>query len=85
MLLMVSFLRQLHFLLCNLLWKVLGLFCVNFSRNILVTQTENYLKSCHYNASHQTDRYCPVFTLGTIINATNTDYNKIALQVRFAL
>ena len=59
--------------------------CVVCRRNILETQNATYLKSCHYNSQSDVDRLCPIFTLGDIVNETqsspNDTYRTIALHV----
>ncbi|XP_038059541.1 P2X purinoceptor 4-like [Patiria miniata] len=45
-------------------------------RNILESSNTSYLKGCMYN--NHLDRFCPIFKLGDIIDATGEDYNALA-------
>ncbi|EDM13671.1 purinergic receptor P2X, ligand-gated ion channel 4, isoform CRA_d [Rattus norvegicus] len=51
----------------------------NFSkRNILPNITTSYLKSCIYNA--QTDPFCPIFRLGTIVEDAGHSFQEMAVE-----
>ncbi|EDM13672.1 purinergic receptor P2X, ligand-gated ion channel 4, isoform CRA_e [Rattus norvegicus] len=48
------------------------------TRNILPNITTSYLKSCIYNA--QTDPFCPIFRLGTIVEDAGHSFQEMAVE-----
>ena len=54
-----------------------------FRRNVVENiRNDSYLKSCRYNSVDETDRFCPVFTLETIVKEAGEDYDDMAVLVR---
>ena len=54
-----------------------------FRRNVVENiRNDSYLKSCRYNSGDETDRFCPVFTLETIVKEAGEDYDDMAVLVR---
>ncbi|XP_027646878.2 P2X purinoceptor 5 isoform X2 [Falco peregrinus] len=45
--------------------------------NVLATNNESYLKSCYYSKEHP---YCPIFTLGNIVQWAESDFQEMALE-----
>uniref|UniRef100_A0A8C9GCI7 P2X purinoceptor n=1 Tax=Pavo cristatus TaxID=9049 RepID=A0A8C9GCI7_PAVCR len=45
--------------------------------NVLATNNESYLKSCHYSTEHP---YCPIFLLGNIVRWAGNDFQEMALE-----
>ncbi|NXT40164.1 P2RX5 protein, partial [Pelecanoides urinatrix] len=45
--------------------------------NVLPTDSESYLKSCHYSAEHP---YCPIFLLGNIVRWAGSDFQEMASE-----
>ncbi|XP_040473442.1 P2X purinoceptor 5 isoform X7 [Falco naumanni] len=45
--------------------------------NVLATNNESYLKSCYYSKEHP---YCPIFTLGNIVQWAGSDFQEMALE-----
>jgi len=50
--------------------------------NVLATNNESYLKSCHYSTEHP---YCPIFLLGNIVRWAGSDFQEMALEVGMSL
>jgi len=46
--------------------------------NILATQNKTYLKNCHYN--EDTDPFCPIFTLDTIVTLAGENYSEMSVS-----
>eukprot|EP00795_Rhopilema_esculentum_P015414 gene15414-6655_t len=47
-------------------------------RNIISQNNTTYLKSCNYH--HESDPFCPIFKLGTIVSDAGYDFNDIAYK-----
>ncbi|POI33019.1 hypothetical protein CIB84_003229 [Bambusicola thoracicus] len=45
--------------------------------NVLATNNESYLKTCHYSTEHP---YCPIFLLGNIVRWAGNDFQEMALE-----
>ncbi|XP_048823193.1 P2X purinoceptor 5 isoform X2 [Lagopus muta] len=45
--------------------------------NVLATNNESYLKTCHYSKEHP---YCPIFLLGNIVRWAGNDFQEMALE-----
>lgn len=45
--------------------------------NVLATNNESYLKTCHYSMEHP---YCPIFLLGNIVRWTGNNFQEMALE-----
>ncbi|NXU23546.1 P2RX5 protein, partial [Thalassarche chlororhynchos] len=45
--------------------------------NVLPTDNESYLKSCHYSKENP---YCPIFLLGNIVRWAGSDFQEMALE-----
>ena len=50
-------------------------------RNIDDDTPGDYLKSCQYRSDNETDRYCPIFTLGQIVEMAGEDFTNLSIQV----
>ena len=52
-----------------------------FRRNILDSQSDDFVKKCRYNSTDKEAKYCPIFRLGTIVEEAGVNYDKLALKV----
>ena len=50
-------------------------------RNILNTQESDYLSNCTYNSHDKKDRFCPIFSLGYIVEEAGENFHQMALSV----
>ena len=50
-------------------------------RTILDSHSEDYLRTCRFNASHPEDKLCPVFRLQTIVEEANEEFDEMAIEV----
>ena len=46
--------------------------------NILISSNQSYLSSCLYD--NETDPFCPVFRLGTIVSLAGENFSKLAVE-----
>ncbi|KAK7481559.1 hypothetical protein BaRGS_00027208 [Batillaria attramentaria] len=52
-------------------------------RNLPDNVNDAYLSRCHYNPHHDKDRYCPIFTLGTITSEAGHLFDAMAAEVLY--
>ena len=52
-----------------------------FRRNIDDEASGDYLKSCNYNSSDEVDRYCPIFSLGQIVEMAGENLTALSITV----